>query len=97
MLYGAALSTSPADQLRIVARELDLLIERIADAAALARSLAAATDWQARSATVFHDRAERWAGSVSGLTCAAETARLDAAIARDRAALLAAVAPELLG
>lgn len=81
--------TSVARDLGVVARELDLLIDRIADAASAARGLAGATDWQARAATAFHERAEAWAGEVSGLVCVAETARLDAAQARDRIALIA--------
>lgn len=80
--------------LAVVARELALLIDRIADAASAARGLAAATDWQARAATAFHERAGAWAGDVSGLVCLAETTRLEAAHARDRAALRA-TAPDL--
>lgn len=72
-------------QLTIVARELALLIDRIADAAVVARGLAEATDWQAKAATAFHERATQWAGDVSGLACVAETARADVDRARDRA------------
>ena len=73
-------------QLAAVVRELATIIERLTDAAATARSLEAATDWQSAAATAFHDQAEAWAGEVSGLICLAETARIDAAHARDRAA-----------
>lgn len=82
--------TSAVTDLAIVARELALLIDRITDAAATARGLADATDWQARAATAFHEKTETWAGDVSGLVCVAETARLDAAAASERLALLAA-------
>lgn len=77
---------SAAHQLAQVEREFSRLLERITDAAHLARSLADAVDWQAKAAAVFHDRATAWAGDVSGLSCPAETARHDAARARDRAA-----------
>jgi hypothetical protein len=73
-------------QLSVVVRELATIIERLTDAAATARGLAAATDWQSPAATAFHDQAESWAGEVSGLICLAETARIDASHARDRAA-----------
>jgi len=76
---------SASHRLAIVAYELACLIERLEDAAALARRLSGETDWQAKAATAFHDRADAWAGAVSGLRCLAETARLDAAQARDRA------------
>lgn len=85
-------TTGASDDLAIVARELDRIIERLTDAAAVARGLSAATDWQAKAAVLFHETAARWAGEVSGLGCLAETARLDAARARDRAALLEAAA-----
>ncbi|HKP07576.1 MAG TPA: hypothetical protein VJU58_10030 [Microbacterium sp.] len=84
LLPPAAHPTS--HQLAQVARELARLIDRIADAALAARGLADAVDWQAKSATVFHDRATLWAGDVSGLACLAETARLDVTRAQDRAA-----------
>jgi len=77
--------TAASHQLAIVARELARLIERLEDAAALARRLSGETDWQAKAATAFHERADAWAGTVSGLRCQAETVRLDAARARDRA------------
>lgn len=73
-------------QLAIVTRELARLIDRLEDAAALARRLSGETDWQAKAATVFHERADAWAGAVSGLLGMAEAARHDAARARDRAA-----------
>ncbi|MDQ7877009.1 hypothetical protein Q9R08_03375 [Microbacterium sp. QXD-8] len=73
-------------QLAETVRELSRLLERITDAALLARGLADAVDWQAKAATAFHDRAAAWAGDVSGLTCLAETVRHDVARARERAA-----------
>lgn len=84
--YGNTDATA-ATQLDIVARELGHLSERIQDAAANARGLAAATDWRARAAEAFHRRAEEWAGEVSSLVCTAETARLAACGARDAAEL----------
>lgn len=77
---------SAAHQLALVVRELAHLIDRVTDAALVARGLAHATDWQAKAATAFHDRATTWAGDVSGLACVAETTRDDAERARDRAA-----------
>jgi len=88
MMHGTAYETmaaASASQLAIVARELDAVVLRLADAAAHARSLAAATDWQARAAEAFPASAEDWAGEVSSLGCLAETARLAAARARDAA------------
>lgn len=72
-------------------RDLGRLIDRITDAAATARGLADAVHWQAKAATVFHDRATVWAGEVSGLACAAETAQQDAVRAWNRAAYAASV------
>lgn len=77
-------------QLAIVARELGVLSGHVVDAAAQARGLAAATDWQARAAGLFHERAEEWAGEVSSLVCIAESARLAAVRARDVVAMRAA-------
>ncbi|WP_127818148.1 hypothetical protein [Microbacterium sp. CPCC 204701] len=74
-------------QLALVVRDLTAIIERLTDAATAARTLSAATDWQSAAATAFHDKADAWAGQVAGLVCVAETARTDAAHARDRAAL----------
>lgn len=79
-----------ADELAIVARELGPLVDRLTDAAAGARTLATATNWQAKAATAFHEKAEAWAAQVAGLVTLAETARTDAAHARDRMALLEA-------
>lgn len=84
-------------QLAEVARELARLIDRIADAALVARGLADAVDWQAKAATAFHDRATMWAGDVSGLACLAESARYDVARAQDRAAFAESFAGLLLG
>ncbi|MBD3943766.1 hypothetical protein IF188_18900 [Microbacterium sp. NEAU-LLC] len=77
---------SASHQLDIVAYEVARLIERLEDAAAHARRLSGETQWQARAATAFHEQADAWAGEVSGLRCLAETVRLEAARARDRAA-----------
>lgn len=84
-------------QLADVARELARLIDRIADAALVARGLADAVDWQAKAATAFHDRATMWAGDVSGLACLAESARYDVARAQDRAAFAESFAGLLPG
>jgi len=77
---------SAARRLAVIAHDLARLIDRMTDAALVARGLADAVDWQARAATAFHDRATAWAGDVSGLACLAETARCDIARAHDRAA-----------
>lgn len=84
------MSSSPeaapaVSQLEIVARELAVLSERLADTASGARGLAASTQWRARAAEAFRLEATRWAGEVSGLVCLAETARLSASRARDAA------------
>lgn len=78
-----------AANLHIVARELALIGERLGVAVSTARGLAAATDWQARAADLYHRRAEEWAGDVSGLLCLVETARLDAVRACEAARLRA--------
>lgn len=85
MRFDTVANPATASQLEIVARELESLTERIVEAAANARGLAAATDWRARAAELFHRRAEEWAGEVSSLVCTAETARLAACRARDSA------------
>lgn len=82
-------SPGAASQLEIVIRELADLSERLVDEATSARGLAAATDWRARAAEAFHALARHWAGDVSGLVCLAETAKVCAAQARDRALWLA--------
>ncbi|MFB8146279.1 hypothetical protein ACFC1W_06010 [Microbacterium sp. NPDC056003] len=84
-MHDTTWAAGVASQLDIVARELGAVSDRLGDAAALARALAAATDWQSSAATVFHARAEEWAGEVSSLVCLAETARLSATRARDAA------------
>jgi hypothetical protein len=86
MRFDNAPNPISGSQGEIVARELGYLSERIVDAAATARGLAAATDWRARAAEAFHVRAEGWAGEVSSLVCTVETARLEAVRARDAAA-----------
>lgn len=60
-------TTSPAQELAIVARELAVIGDRIADAVTNARGLSAATDWQAKAATAYHEKADAWAGAVSSL------------------------------
>lgn len=90
MRFDTVAGPATASQLEIVARELGSLTERIVDATANARGLAAATDWRARAAEAFHQRADEWAGEVSSLVCTAETARLAACRARDSAELQSA-------
>ena len=87
MMHDTMGAATAASQLDIVARELAAINDRILDAASRARSLAAATDWQARAAEAFHARAEEWAREVSSLVCLAETARVAAIQARDAAHL----------
>ena len=82
MTYDLA-AANAASQLEIVAREMGAISERLAEASARARGLAAATDWQSRAAEAFHRAASEWAGEVSSLVCVAETAELAAAQARD--------------
>lgn len=77
--------SSTASRLEIVARELGDLSARLEEAAAIARSLADATEWRARAAETFHALATHWAGDVSGMVCLAETARLATVRARDAA------------
>jgi nitrate reductase assembly molybdenum cofactor insertion protein NarJ len=79
-------STPASEQLAIVVRDLARVIDRLTDAATAARGLSAATDWQSKAATAFHEKAEAWAVAVSALSSLAEDARADAAHARDRAA-----------
>jgi nitrate reductase assembly molybdenum cofactor insertion protein NarJ len=79
-------STPASEQLAIVVRDLARVVDRLTDAATAARGLSAATDWQSKAATAFHEKAEAWARSVSSLSSLAEDAREDAAHARDRAA-----------
>lgn len=82
-MTSATLCTPHATpELDIAIGELARVCDRLLSLAGDARTLAAGTDWQARAATVFHDRASRWAGEVSSLTCLAETARLTAVSAR---------------
>ena len=78
-------TTPVSHQLASVVDELGPLIERLQTVSGTARGLTGATDWQAKAATAFHELAEAWAGEVLGLICLAETARIDAANARDRA------------
>ena len=44
-----------------------------------------ATDWQAKAAAAFHERATLWAGDVSGLGCLGEQAQAEVDRACDRA------------
>jgi hypothetical protein len=73
--------------LDIVVRELTLLCDRLLEAASVAQVLAAQTEWRARAAVAFAERSDRWARDVSALGCLAETARVAAIRARERAAL----------
>lgn len=75
--------------LAAVVRELRALSLALGDAALTARSLDHATGWRSRAAEAFHDKAARWAGDVSGLTCQLETVIFEAQCAGDRAALMA--------
>jgi len=77
---------SAAHQLSQIEREFSRLLTRITDAAHVARGLRLPVDRVGEAAGAFHERATAWAGDVSGLSCLAETARYDAARARDRAA-----------
>ncbi|WP_239453086.1 MULTISPECIES: hypothetical protein [Microbacterium] len=86
MTLLSPLTASAADRLDAVAREIGRLIERMTDAALVARGLADVVDWQAKAATAFHERATGWAGDVSGLASLAETVRYDVIRARERAA-----------
>lgn len=85
MTFAFPPADSAAHQLSQIEREFSRLLTRITDAAHVARGLADAVDWQAKAASAFHERTTAWAGDVSGLSCLAETARYDAARARDRA------------
>jgi hypothetical protein len=76
--------TAPTSaELDIVVRELAAVSDLILQAAAEARTLAAAADWQSPAARAFHARAAEWAGEISSLGCVAETARLAAIRARE--------------
>ncbi|MET0812759.1 MAG: hypothetical protein ABWY03_06870 [Microbacterium sp.] len=72
-------------ELDVVVRELARMSGQLLEAARLARSLAESTDWRARAAVAFHEKAARWAGEVSSLECLAETTRISAAQARELA------------
>lgn len=87
-------ASSASSQLAAAVRELDGLIDRLDDAALGARGLAAATHWQAKAATAFREASAEWAGDVSGLRCAAESAR--SAIERARRDALLVEASSLL-
>jgi hypothetical protein len=73
--------------LDIVVRELSRLCDSLLESASLARGLATQTEWRSRAAVAFAERSDRWARDVSGLGCLAETARVTAIRARERAAL----------
>ena len=93
MSFAACASSAPPPELDVVVRELTAIVERLGELTATARTLSGETDWQARAARVFHERADRWAGDVSSLQCVSETTRLEARQARDRAALAAWACP----
>ena len=82
MTFDSLCAPRYTPELDIIVRELDVLSHRLVAAAQEARGLAAGTDWHARAALVFHEKAERWAGSVSSLGCLAESARFEAVEAR---------------
>lgn len=73
---------STVTALDIVVRELGLLGDRLLDAAARARGIAVGTDWHSEAARAFHEKADRWAGDVSALTCLLESARIATVRAR---------------
>lgn len=73
---------SSVTELDIVVRELGMLGGRLLEAAARARGIAAGTDWHSAAARAFHERAERWAGDVSALTCLLESVRIATVRAR---------------
>jgi len=75
-------------QLAIVTRELSHLVERLEDAAVLARRLSGETAWHAKAATAFHERADEWAVVVAALPGLADAACRAAVHARDRAAFV---------
>jgi len=93
MSFAACAPSGPPPELDIVVRELTAIVERLGELTTIARALSGETDWQARAARIFHERADRWAGDVSSLQCASETARLEARRARDSAALAAWACP----
>lgn len=79
MMFDTVLIPVGADpELVLVARELAAVCTRLDDVLAQARTLARATDWHARAAQVFHERADRWTALVASLAGHAETARHDA-------------------
>lgn len=75
------------EELDGVVHALVALAEQILEVTVGARGVANLTDWRAKAAVAFHERAEEWAGEISGLYCLTETTRVLAAEARDRAAL----------
>jgi len=89
-------SSPDAARLADIVGELSRLLDRIADAALVARGLADAVHWQAKAATEFRERSTTWAGDVSGLACMAETVRDDVARAQNQAAFAGSF-PDLSG
>ncbi|MDN3497184.1 hypothetical protein QL996_14675 [Planococcus sp. APC 4015] len=85
MTSATLCSPQATPELDIVVSELARVSDLLLAFAGEARTLAAGTDWQARAAQAFHDRASRWAGDVSNLSYLAETARMSVASARDSA------------
>lgn len=88
---------TPASELAGAVAQLRRLIDRISDAAVMARGLADTVDWQAKAATAFHDRATSWAGEVTGLGGLAENARQDVQRACDRAMFAESLPGGLVG
>ncbi len=86
-----ASAAADAHRLDIVLRELEKLIDRLAEAGLESGGLAALTDWSATAARAFHDAAETWAVDVRALEGVASDLRAHVWIARQRAA--AAIGP----
>lgn len=82
MPFDTLCAPRPTPELDIVVREFDVLADRLTAAAHDARGIAAGTDWHARAALVFHERADAWAQSVARLAHLAELARVETMQAR---------------
>lgn len=82
MTFAPLCAPRRTPELDIVVGELARVCDLLADLVPVVRGLAAGTNWQAKAAAEFHDRADGWAGDVSSLGCLAETARVSAVSAR---------------
>jgi hypothetical protein len=71
----------------LAALQLRRVADRLTDAAAMARRLAAATDWQTPAARAFFAVAERLADDVLALGPVADAVRAEIALARARIAV----------